>query len=118
MHLVSTFDLEIEHMDIKTTFLHGDLEEEIYIKHLEGFTIKGKKRLVCKLNNSLYGLEKSPHIWYQMCDMYIQELGFVKWVNHCVYSKKVDNHFIYVVLYVKDMLLVKNNMALIKEVKS
>jgi hypothetical protein len=47
-----TFDLEIEQIDVKTTFLHGDLEEETYIKQLEGFVVKGKKELVCKLNRT------------------------------------------------------------------
>jgi hypothetical protein len=54
--LATTFDMEIEQMDVKTTFLHGDLEEEIYMKNLGGFIVKGKKYLVCKLERSLYGL--------------------------------------------------------------
>jgi hypothetical protein len=49
-------------MDVKTTFLHGDLEEEIYMKQPKGFVVKGKKELVCKLNKSLYGLKKSPRM--------------------------------------------------------
>ena len=52
-------------MDVKTTFLHGDLEEEIYMKQPEGFVVKGKKELVCKLKKSLYGLKQSPRMWYQ-----------------------------------------------------
>jgi len=44
-------------MDVKTTFLHGDLEEEIYMKQLEVFGVKGKKELVYKLKKSLYGLK-------------------------------------------------------------
>jgi hypothetical protein len=56
MSLAATFDLEIEKMDVKTMFLHGDLEEEIYMKQPEGFAVKGKKELVCKLKRSLYGL--------------------------------------------------------------
>jgi hypothetical protein len=52
-------------MDVKTTFLHGDLEEEIYMNRLEGFVVKGKKVLVCKLNNSIYGLKKSTRMWYK-----------------------------------------------------
>jgi hypothetical protein len=58
MSLVATFDLDIEHMDVKTSFLHGDLEEEIYVKQLEGCVVKGKKYLVCKLKRSLNGLKK------------------------------------------------------------
>jgi hypothetical protein len=46
LSLVASFDIEIEKMDIKTMFLHGDLEEEIYMKQLKGFAIKGKKELV------------------------------------------------------------------------
>jgi hypothetical protein len=58
-------------------------------------------------------------MWYQNFDTYILGLGFVRSRDdHCVYSKKVGNHFIYVVLYVDDMLLVGNNMDVIKEVKS
>jgi hypothetical protein len=49
MSLAATFDLEIEKMDVKTMFLHGDLEEEIYMKQPEGFAVKGKKELVCKI---------------------------------------------------------------------
>ena len=57
MSLTTTFDLEIEKMDVKTTFLHGDLEEEIYMKKPEGFIIKGKEELVYKLKKCLYGLK-------------------------------------------------------------
>jgi hypothetical protein len=46
MSLAAKFDLEIKHMDVKKKFLHGDLEEEIYMKQLEGFVVKGKKELV------------------------------------------------------------------------
>ena len=45
------FDLEIEYMDVKTMFLHGDMEEEIYMKQSKGFVVKGNKYLVCKLKN-------------------------------------------------------------------
>ena len=49
-------------MDVKTTFLHGNLEEDIDMKQHEGFAWKGKKELVCRLKNSLYGLKQSPRI--------------------------------------------------------
>ena len=65
-------------MDVKTTFLHGGLDEEIYIKQPKGFTIKGKKELVYKLNKSLYSLKQSPRMWYSNFDTYIQGLRFVR----------------------------------------
>jgi hypothetical protein len=52
LSVVVAFDFEVEQMDVKTTFLHGDLEEEIYMKQPEGFVVKGKKELVCKLKKS------------------------------------------------------------------
>lgn len=63
MYLVVEFVLEIEKMDIKTTFLHEDLEEEIYMKHPEGFIIK-EEELVYKLIKSLYVMKQSARMWY------------------------------------------------------
>ena len=53
-------DLKDEQLDIKTTFLHGDLEEEIYMQKPEGFVKKGKENLVCRLKKILYGLKQAP----------------------------------------------------------
>jgi len=58
--MAGTMDLEIEQLDVKTTFLHGDLEEEISMEQLEGFMVAGKEHLVCKLKKSLYGLKQVP----------------------------------------------------------
>jgi len=60
----TSFDFEVEQMGVKTTFLHWVLEEEIYMKQPEGFAVKGKKELVCKLKKSLYGLKQSSRMWY------------------------------------------------------
>ena len=79
---------------------------------------KGKKELFCKLKKSLYGLKQSSRMWYHKFNTYIQRLGFVRSkADHCVYYKQVGEKFIYVVLYVNDMLLVGNNMEVNKEVK-
>jgi hypothetical protein len=58
LSIAAAFDLEVEQMDVKISFLHGDLEEEISMKQPEGFVVKGKKELVCKLTKSLYGLKQ------------------------------------------------------------
>ncbi|KAJ8512528.1 hypothetical protein OPV22_002962 [Ensete ventricosum] len=62
--IATNLDLEIEQLDVKTTFLHGDLEEKIYMEQPEGFKVKGKENLVCKLRKSLYGLKQAPRQWY------------------------------------------------------
>jgi hypothetical protein len=113
LFVVSTFDFEVEQMDVKTTFLHGDLEEKIYMKQPKGFAVKGKKELVCKLKNSLYGLKQSPRMWYQKFDTYMLGLGFTRRKeDHRVYFKLIGDHLIYLVLYVDDMLLIGNDKRL------
>ena len=57
---VTMHDMELEQLDVKTAFLHGDLEEEIYMQQLEGFKEPGKEDYVCLLKRSLYGLKQSP----------------------------------------------------------
>jgi len=106
-------------MDVKKTFLHGDLEEEIYMKQPEGFVVKGKKELVCRLKKSLYGLKQSPRMWYQKFDTYIRGLGFTRSKeDHCVYFKLIGDRVIYLVLYVDDMLLIGNDKEIIQDLKT
>eukprot|EP00253_Pinus_taeda_P024792 PITA_24792 len=57
---VAVEDLHLEQLDVKTAFLHGDLEEEIYMQQPQGYEAKGKEKLVCRLNKSLYGLKQAP----------------------------------------------------------
>ena len=58
MALVTHLDLELHQMDVKTAFLNGGLEEEIYMKQPEGFSSSASEHLVCKLNKSINGLKQ------------------------------------------------------------
>jgi hypothetical protein len=89
------------------------------MKQPEGFVVKGKKELVCKLKKSLYSLKQSPRMWYQKFDTYMLGLGFTRSKeDHCVYFKLIGDHLIYLVLYVHDMLLIGKNKEFIQDVKT
>ena len=65
-------------MDVKTTFLNGVIEEEVYIEQPEGFETHENKYHVCRLKKVLYGLKQPLIAWYGWIDSYLQQLGFVK----------------------------------------
>nr|GEW86253.1 retrovirus-related Pol polyprotein from transposon TNT 1-94 [Tanacetum cinerariifolium] len=94
LSIIAIQNLKLEQLDVKTIFLHGHLEEEIYVEQPEGFKVPGKEDHVCKLKKPLYDLKQSPRQWY-----------------------KIDGSFLYFVLYVDDMLIVAPNKDQIRELK-
>jgi hypothetical protein len=69
--LVASLDLELEHLYVKTMFLHGDLDEEIYMEQPEGFIQNLNNKFICRLKKSLYGLRQSPRQWYKQFDSFM-----------------------------------------------
>ena len=63
-------------MDVKSIFLNGILEEEVYIEQLEGFFDKNNKDKVCRLHKALYGLKQAPRAWYERLHKYLVKIGF------------------------------------------
>ncbi|MCO5599479.1 hypothetical protein L7F22_053583 [Adiantum nelumboides] len=74
--LLATEDMERDQMDVITAFLHGDLEEEIYMQQPEGFMQKGREHLVYKLLKSLFGLKQSSKQWYHKFDTFMHSLDY------------------------------------------
>jgi len=117
--LVAMYDLELEQLDVKTAFLHGELEEQIYMKQPQGFEIKGKEDHVCLLKKSLYGLKQSSRQWYKRFDSFMLSHGYFRSMyDSCVYFRKLnDGSFIYLLLYVDDMLIAAKNLSEIHTLK-
>ena len=65
-------------MDVKSTFLNGILEEEVYIEQLEGFVDPKMSGMVCRLHKALYGLKQAPTAWYETLHSYLVKIGFEK----------------------------------------
>nr|ABA96191.1 retrotransposon protein, putative, Ty1-copia subclass [Oryza sativa Japonica Group] len=105
-------------IDVKTAFLHGELEEEIYMDQPEGFIVPGKEDYVCKLKRSLYGLKQSPRQWYKRFDSFMLSHGFKRSeFDSCVYIKFVNGSPIYLLLYVDDMLIAAKSKEQITALK-
>ncbi|KAK2418425.1 putative mitochondrial protein [Trifolium repens] len=94
-------------LDIKNAFLHGDLEEEIYMEQPPGFVAQGECNLVCKLRKSLYGLKQSPRAWFGRFSKVLQQFGMVRCeADHSVFTKcSSSNKYIYLVVYVDDIVI-------------
>jgi len=89
--MCAIFDLPLEQLDVKTAFLHGELEEEIYMLKPEGFAKISKENLVCRMNKSLYGLKQAPRCWYKRFDSFIISLGYNRLSSdHCTYYKRFE----------------------------
>ena len=77
---------------MKTVFLYGDLDEEIYIEYPKGFEVKGKKYLVYKLKKSLYGLKQAPRQWHKKFDSFMVEHGYCRATsNYYMFIKRFLN---------------------------
>ena len=89
LSLVVVEDLHLEQLDVKTTFLHGDLEEELHMQQPQGYDVKGKENLVCMLKKSFYGLQQAPRKWYLKFDKLMTKQGYSRChFDHCVYFKE------------------------------
>jgi hypothetical protein len=116
--LAASHKWEVHQMDVKSTFLHGDLQEEIYMEQPPGY-VQNYFSLVCHLNKSLYGLKKSPRSWYAKVDNFLLDTDFFRFhSNPNVYTKKVGSHFTMCVLYVDDLIFTSSDPKLLNHVKT
>ena len=87
-------------MDVKTAFLNGNLEEEIYMNQPIGFASKGQDDKVCRLKRSIYGLKQSSRSWYFRFHEAITSFGFTMVSeDHCVYVEKTTKEIMLMTYY-------------------
>jgi len=116
--IVAQFDLELKQMDVKTAFLHGELEEKIYMKQPKTYIQEGKENKVCLLKKSLYELKQSPRQWYKRFDSFMIKVKYNRCAyNSCVYFKQ-SNDPTYLLLYMDDMLIVARNKTHVQKLKT
>lgn len=109
---------KIYQLDVKSAFLNGFLEEEIYVEQPEGFAVKGQEDKVYLLKKALYGLKQAPRAWYSRIDDHLLNLGFVKSLSEAtLYIKGDQINLIVVSLYVDDLLVTGSNVELIQQFK-
>lgn len=118
MALVAHYDLELHQMDVKTAFLNGDLHEDVYMDQPEGFVMEGKEHLGCRLKKSIYGLKQASRQWYFKFDQVIKNFGFKEnEVDNCIYVKFRGRNFVFLILYVDDILLASGDKNMLLETK-
>jgi hypothetical protein len=98
-------NVKVYQMDVKSSFLNGDLEEEVYIEQPEGFQLSENKDYVWKLKKALYGLKQAPRAWYSRLDKYLQQVGFRKGsADINLYIKVSQGNILLIDVYVDDII--------------
>jgi hypothetical protein len=114
--LVAAEDLELAQFDIQTAFLHGQLEEEIYMEVPKGLSGEkqsksARKSAVCKLNKSLYGLKQAPRCWNKKFSAFLHEFCFKETeADQCIFVGNVGNESVYLALFVDDGLIAAKSL--------
>jgi hypothetical protein len=110
-------NFKIYQMDVKSAFLNGTLEEEVYLEQPEGFKLTENQDYVCKLKKALYGLKQAPRAWFSRLDNYLQQQGYKRGTtDNNLYIKIEEQNMIVVVVYVDDIIFGSNLTILSKTV--
>lgn len=99
-------DLDIYHLDIQTAFLHGDLEEIIYMQQPKGFVARGQEEKVCRLKKAIYGLKQGCRAWNQKLDQAFKEINLTQSTyDSCIYAHHTTNKTVLIAVFVDDIIV-------------
>lgn len=117
LKLAATKNWHVHQMDVSNAFLHGDLDEEIYMKLPQGFTASDPN-MVCRLKKSLYGLRQAPRCWYSKLTTALEEFGFShEYADHSLFSKVRGSTCLHILVYVDDFIIASNDATALQEFK-
>ena len=101
---------KVHHLDVKSSFLHGELEEEVYVSQPEGYKVKGREQEVFKLSKALYGLKQAPRAWNVKLDNSLKKLGFRRCLSEqAVYTRGTGDSAVILGVYVDDLVVTGSN---------
>lgn len=99
-------EMKLRHLDVKTAFLNGNLEEIIFMKQPKGYVVQGKEKFVLRLKKSLYGLKQAARSWNMKINSILIENGFSRSNEDlCFYRKQVNGANIFLIIYVDDVII-------------
>lgn len=111
-------DLEMLQVNIRTAYLYGDVEEELNMKQPEGYAVKGKENLVCRLQKSIYDLKQSDRNWNDKLNKALVKMGFVRSSSDPnLYVLRKQSSYSLLLVYVDDILMASNSKQLLTVVK-
>nr|GFB36992.1 retrovirus-related Pol polyprotein from transposon TNT 1-94 [Tanacetum cinerariifolium] len=116
--ITAYYDYEIWQMDVKTAFLNGRLDEDIYMKQPEGYVDPKYPNRVCKLQRSIYGLKQASRQWNKRFDEEIKKFRFIQNRDEpCVYRKASGSDVVFLIIYVDDILIMGNNIPRLRKLR-
>ncbi len=100
-----SINIKVYQMGVKSTFLNGEFEEEVYIEQAEVFFLTDKKYYVCRLKKALYGLKHAPRAWYARLDRYLQQEGLNKGSAYSNHYVRIEHDSLTIIeMYVDDII--------------
>jgi len=116
--IVAQQDLELHQLDVKTAFLNGELEEEIYMQQPQGYK-QGGPNIVCRLLRALYGLRQAPRAWHRCLKKVLEDLEFVaSFADVALFQGTVDGETFWLLVWVDDILVAAQGEERIAKVKA
>jgi hypothetical protein len=101
----------VHHMDVKSMFLNGELQEEVYVTQPPGFVVRGQEAKVLHLDKALYGLRQEPQEWNTKLNTTLQQLGFKHSdCEHAVYARGKGSARLLIGMYIDDLIIIRNGV--------